>query len=126
MSSCAAGKARHDTLKWGAVRPNGRLGGNRTATAVEELLEANRGGLRWRAGIEGISGLAALALEMVQNPIHHPWLSNKGDNLHQFSPVVPRPRARILFPRTFPIRQQRHCWRFPLSATKIGLSKGRS
>jgi hypothetical protein len=31
----------------------------------------------WRAGIEGVSGLAALALEMAQNPIHHPWLSNK-------------------------------------------------
>jgi len=35
-----------------------------------------------RARFEGISGLAALALEMPQDSINHACISNNGDNLH--------------------------------------------
>ena len=35
-----------------------------------------------RARFEGISGLAALALEMPQDSINHACISNDGDNLH--------------------------------------------
>jgi hypothetical protein len=37
---------------------------------------------RRRARFEGISGLAALALEMPQDSINHACISNNGDNLH--------------------------------------------
>ena len=35
-----------------------------------------------RAGFEGISGLAALALKMRQDSSNHACISNNGDNLH--------------------------------------------
>jgi len=47
-----------------------------------QLLEASRCGPGRRTRLEGISGSAALALEMSQNAIHHPWLSYNRDNLH--------------------------------------------
>ena len=46
------------------------------------LLMGKCGGPGRRAGFEGISGLAALALEMPQDAINHACISNNGDNLH--------------------------------------------
>ena len=52
------------------------MGGNQALTAAVELLEANSGRLGRRARLEGITGFAALALEMPQDAIHHAWFSN--------------------------------------------------
>lgn len=46
------------------------------------LLGASRGGLGRRTRSEGIAGPAALALEMPQDAIHHPWFGYNGGNLH--------------------------------------------
>lgn len=49
---------------------------------LAELLGARLCRLGRRTGLKGISGSAALALEMPQNAIHNPWLGYYGDNLH--------------------------------------------
>jgi len=77
MSPWAARKGRHVFLKWGTPRPVGSLGSQADACSRGGVIGGKGRGPGRRSGLDGITGFAALALQMAQDAIHHAWFSQE-------------------------------------------------